>query len=162
MIPRPDVAAATHGPLLSSRDRRAVALCVIFGMIVWVVVLGLVMPRLDGSGNPTYDIPLEVANLLDAADLSSVHLGEKCVATSMQLERVVALLDGDRRWAFRWDEKMVTKTGFVAAILDHQGPESYLLQFSFAGTNTVGEATLVRIATAGNPDDAVASRVGCR
>ena len=80
----------------------------------------------------------------------------------MHLERVVALLDGDRRWAFRWDERMVTKTGFVAAILDHQGPESYLLKFSFAGTNTVGEATLVRIATAGNPDDGVASRVGCR
>ena len=84
----------------------------------------------------------------------------------MQPERVVALLDGDRRWAFRWgekfrwDEKMVTKTGFVAAILDHQGPESYLLEFSFARTKTVGEATLVRIATGSNPDDGVASRVG--
>ena len=55
---------------------------------------------------------------------------------------------------------MVTKTGFVAAILDHHGPESYLLQFSFAATKTVGEATLVRIATAGNPDDGVASRSG--
>jgi hypothetical protein len=156
------VAAATHGPLLSSCDRRALALCVVFGMIVWVVVLDLVMPRLDGSGHPTRDIPLNVANLLDAATLSSVQLGTKCVATSMPLERVAALLDGDQRWAFRWDEKMVTKTGFVAAILDHQGPESYLLQFSFAGTNTVGEATLVTIATAGDPDDGVASRVGCR
>ena len=156
------MAAATHGPLLSSRDRRALALCVVCGMIVWVLVLGLVLPRLDGSGHPTRDIPLDVANLLDAATLSSVHLGTKCVAMSMQLERVVALLDGDRRWAFRWDENMITKTGFVAAILDHQGPESYLLQFSFTATKTVGEATLVRIATAGDPDDGIASRVGCR
>jgi len=154
------VAAAPHGPLLSSRDRRALGFCVIFGMIVWVVVLGLVMPRLDDGGHPTHDIPLDVANLLDAANLSSVHLGTKCVATSMQLARVVALLDGDRRWTFRWDENMVVKTGFVAAILDHHGPESYLLQFSFAATKTVGEATLVRIATAGNPDDGVASRSG--
>ena len=119
-------------------------------MIVWVVVLGLVVPRLDNSGHPTHDIPLDVVNLLDAANLSSVHLGKKCVATEMQLEHVVTLLDGDRRWAFRWDEKMVTKTGFVAAILDHQGPESYLLTFSFAG-ETVSEATLVRIATTGDP-----------
>jgi hypothetical protein len=131
-------------------------------MIVWVVVLGLVVPRLDSSGHPTHDIPLDVANLLDAANLSSVHLGRKCVATSMRLEHVVALLDGDRRWAFRWDEKMVTKTGFVGAILDHQGPESYLLTFSFARTKTVSEATLVKIATTGNTDDRVASRVGCR
>jgi hypothetical protein len=78
----------------------------------------------------------------------------------MQLERVVALLDGDRRWTFRWDENMVTKTGFVAAILDHHGPESYLLQFSFAATKTVGEATLLRIATTGNPDDGVQAGVG--
>jgi hypothetical protein len=152
-------ARSTQGPLLSSNDRRALALCVVFGMIVWVVVLGLVVPRLDGRGHPTHDIPADVANLLDAANLSSVHLGEKCVATSMQLERVVALLDGDQRWAFRWDEKMVTKTGFVAAILDHQGAESYLLTFSFAGTKTAGEARLVRIA-AGNPD-AGPHELGC-
>ena len=148
-----NVASATQGPLLSSCDRRALALCVVFGMIVWVVVLGLVVPRLGRSGDPAHDIPLDVVNLLDAANLSSVHLGKKCVATSMQLKHVVTLLDGDRRWAFRWDEKMVTKTGFVAAILDHQGPESYLLTFSSAGTKTVSEATLVKIATTGNPRD---------
>jgi len=64
----------------------------------------------------------------------AVRLGQKCVATSMQLQHVVALLEGDRRWALRWDERTLTKRGFVAAILDHQGPESYLLVFSFAGS----------------------------
>ncbi len=39
---RDDVTRATHGPLLSTRDRRALAICVVFGLLGWIVILRLV------------------------------------------------------------------------------------------------------------------------
>ena len=41
-MPRDDVTTATHGPLLSTRDRRALAICVVFGLLGWIVVFRLV------------------------------------------------------------------------------------------------------------------------
>jgi hypothetical protein len=39
---RSDVTRATHGPLLSTRDRRALAVCVVFGLLGWIVMFRLV------------------------------------------------------------------------------------------------------------------------
>jgi hypothetical protein len=36
------VTRTTHGPLLSPRDRRGLAVCIIFGLLVWIVILSLV------------------------------------------------------------------------------------------------------------------------
>ena len=41
-MPRDDVTTATHGPLLSTRDRRALAICVLFGLLGWMVIFRLV------------------------------------------------------------------------------------------------------------------------
>ena len=41
-MPRDDVTRATHGPLLSTRDRRALALCVVLGLLGWIVIFRLV------------------------------------------------------------------------------------------------------------------------
>ena len=41
-MPRDDVTRATHGPLLSTRDRRALAICVVFGLLGWIVMFRLV------------------------------------------------------------------------------------------------------------------------
>ncbi len=41
-MPRDDVTTATHGPLLSTRDRRALALCVVFGLLSWITMFRLV------------------------------------------------------------------------------------------------------------------------
>ena len=41
-MPRDDVRRATHGPLLSTRDRRALAICVVFGLLGWIVIFRLV------------------------------------------------------------------------------------------------------------------------
>ena len=32
----------THGPLLSTRDRRALAVCIVFGLLGWIVIFRLV------------------------------------------------------------------------------------------------------------------------
>ena len=39
---REDVTRATPGPLLSTRDRRALAVCVVFGLLGWIVIFRLV------------------------------------------------------------------------------------------------------------------------
>jgi hypothetical protein len=39
---RDDVTRATHGPLLSTRDRRALAVGVVVGLRGWIVIFGLV------------------------------------------------------------------------------------------------------------------------
>jgi hypothetical protein len=39
---RDDVTRATHGPLLSPWDRRALAVCVAFGMLGWIAIFRLV------------------------------------------------------------------------------------------------------------------------
>ncbi len=41
-MPRDDVTRATHGPLLSTRDRRALAGCVVFGLLGWIAIFSLV------------------------------------------------------------------------------------------------------------------------
>ena len=41
-MPHDDVTTATHGPLLSTRDRRALAICVVFGLLGWIVMFRLV------------------------------------------------------------------------------------------------------------------------
>jgi hypothetical protein len=41
-MPRHDVTRATLGPLLSTRDRGALAVCVAFGLLGWIAILGLV------------------------------------------------------------------------------------------------------------------------
>jgi hypothetical protein len=41
-MPRDDVTRATHGALLSTQDRRALALCVVFGLLGWIVIFKLV------------------------------------------------------------------------------------------------------------------------
>ena len=41
-MPCDDVTRATHGPLLSTRDRRALAVCVVFGLLGWIAMFGLV------------------------------------------------------------------------------------------------------------------------
>jgi hypothetical protein len=41
-MPRDDGTRATHGPLLSTRDRRALAICVVFGLLGWIGIFGLV------------------------------------------------------------------------------------------------------------------------
>ncbi len=41
-MPRDNVARATHGPLLSTRDRRALAVCVVFGLLGWIGIFRLV------------------------------------------------------------------------------------------------------------------------
>ena len=40
-VARDDASMATHGPLLSTRDRRALAVCVVFGLLSWIAILGL-------------------------------------------------------------------------------------------------------------------------
>lgn len=40
-VARDDVTKATHGPLLSTRDRRALAICVVFGLLGWTVIFAL-------------------------------------------------------------------------------------------------------------------------
>jgi hypothetical protein len=40
-IARDDASMATHGSLLSTRDRRALAVCVVFGLLGWIAILGL-------------------------------------------------------------------------------------------------------------------------
>ena len=40
--PHDDVTTATHGPLLSPRDRRALTICVVFGLLSWIVMFALV------------------------------------------------------------------------------------------------------------------------
>jgi hypothetical protein len=67
-------------------------------------------------------------------------------------------------------ENMVMKDGMVAGIMPRSAATAvdspYLLQFSFAGTKTMGEARLVRIAWAGKDEQAkgvgLPSRIGCK
>jgi len=40
-MPPDDVTRATHGPLLSTRDRRALAVCVVFGLLGWIGIFRL-------------------------------------------------------------------------------------------------------------------------
>jgi hypothetical protein len=40
-IARDDASMATHGSLLSTRDRHALAGCVVFGLLGWIAILGL-------------------------------------------------------------------------------------------------------------------------
>jgi len=40
-IARDDPSMATHGSLLSTRDRLALAVCVVFGLPSWIAILGL-------------------------------------------------------------------------------------------------------------------------
>jgi hypothetical protein len=54
-MPRHDVTRATLGPLLSTRDRRALAVCVVFGLLGWIAIFRLVgislppEPRIAGG-----------------------------------------------------------------------------------------------------------------
>jgi hypothetical protein len=41
-MPPDHVTRTTHGPLLSTRDRRALAVCVVFGLFGWIAVFRLV------------------------------------------------------------------------------------------------------------------------
>jgi len=58
-MPRDDVTRATHGPLLSTRDRRALAVCVVFGLLGWIVIFRLVDISLPPEQRPVVEGPAE-------------------------------------------------------------------------------------------------------
>ncbi len=58
-MPRDDVTRATHGPLLSTRDRRALAVCVVFGLLGWIVIFRLVDISLPPEQRPVVEAPAE-------------------------------------------------------------------------------------------------------
>ena len=41
-MPRDDATRAPHGPLLSTPDRRALAVCIVFGLLGWIAIFSLV------------------------------------------------------------------------------------------------------------------------
>ncbi len=41
-MPCDGVTRAAHGPLLSTPDRRALTVCVVFGLLGWIAIFGLV------------------------------------------------------------------------------------------------------------------------
>jgi ABC transporter substrate binding protein len=101
----------------------------------------------------------------DVTDLPSLTVGGHCVSKGMLLKNVGGTFSSDPRWEFRWDEKMVTRGGLIAGLIDLRGTESpYLLLFSFTG-KTIGEARLTKIAWTGKQSEwttAHERRVGCR
>jgi hypothetical protein len=101
----------------------------------------------------------------DVTDLPSLTVGDHCVSKGMLLKNVGGTFSSDPRWEFRWDEKMVTRGGLIAGLIDLRGTESpYLLLFSFTG-KTIGEARLTKIAWTGKQSEwttAHERRVGCR
>jgi hypothetical protein len=109
-----------------------------------------------------------LAAAFDVADIPSVRVGSTCVAKGQRLQDVVRAFEKDRGWEFRWDEKMVTKTGMVAMLRPLSGKGTpFLLQFRFVPPkNIIGEADLVRIGWGGKSTEpeaaAVAKRVGCK
>ncbi len=102
---------------------------------------------------------------LDVSDIDSVMLGGTCLAKGMRLQDVVARFEKNPSWEFRWDEKMVTKTGMVAGILPRNRAETpFLLQFAFLTKKPMGDAVLLRIGWGGKQEQAgtIAKLVGCK
>jgi hypothetical protein len=78
-MPRDDVTRATHGPLLSTRDRRALAICVVFGLLGWIVIFRLV----------TISLPPEQRTVEGPAENPAPQGAPKSIATA-------AIKDADR------------------------------------------------------------------
>jgi hypothetical protein len=111
-------------------------------------------------------VPRQVVAAVDVADLPSVVVGTTCIAKGMRLQDVVMKFEGNRAWELRWDEKMVTKTGLVAALASRNGRETpFLLAFTFADSPKapVGHARLTRIGWGGKASETGAKRLktGC-
>lgn len=97
-MPRPhdDVTRATHGPLLSTRDRRALAVCVVLGLLGWIgifrqVDISLLPPVERPADNPApQGVPKSIATaamkdsnypcgaVLDATRLSDGSIRAVC------------------------------------------------------------------------------------
>jgi hypothetical protein len=106
----------------------------------------------------------EKAAAVDVADIESVRVGEVCVAKGMRLQDLARRFERSPSWEFRWDEKMVRKTGMVAGLIPRNRAETpYVLQFNFLAEKPIGHAVLVRIGWGGKQEEAsrIAKLIGC-
>lgn len=102
---------------------------------------------------------------VDVSDIDSVSVGSACVAKGMRLQDIVMRFERSPGWEFRWDEKLVTRTGMVAALIPRNNAESpFLLAFSFLAKKPMADAVLVRISWGGKQEEAsrIAKLIGCK